>query len=88
MSVKGEIIHSYERSLSFFYRRYGLFLLKNVKCVDNIMSFIVELISIVRGRVVLAVRVNNFSRRVFLPLIEGVDSFANPTLESIYFMRG
>lgn len=52
------------------------------------MSFIVKLISIVRERVVLAVRVNNFSRRVFLPLIEGVDSFANPTLESIYFMRG
>lgn len=52
------------------------------------MSFIVKLISIVRERVVFAVRVNNFSRRVFFPLIEGVDSFANPTLESTYFMRG
>lgn len=52
------------------------------------MSFIVKLISIVRERMVLAVRVNNFSRRVFLPLIEGVDSFVNPTLESTYFMRG
>lgn len=86
--MEGEILHSYEKSLPFFYRKYRLSFKKNVKCMDPIMSLTLELTSFVRGKRIFALRINNILRGVFISLIESVDSFASLILESTYFMRG
>ena len=55
--------------------------------MDSIMSLTLELTSFVRGKMIFPLEVNNISRGVFIPLIEGMGSSTSLILESTYFMR-